>query len=44
MFSLQDKLLTQWRDGRASAKAQEAQRRTDDRLLGAAGLEDEPRS
>ncbi|RZT87607.1 putative rRNA maturation factor [Pseudonocardia sediminis] len=43
MFALQDKLLAQWRDGRAKAKAQQAQRRTDDRLLGAVGLEDEQR-
>ncbi|MDN5916996.1 MAG: rRNA maturation RNase YbeY [Pseudonocardia sp.] len=42
MFALQDKLLAQWRDGRTRAKAQQAQRRTDDRLLGAAGLEDDP--
>ncbi|MET0187864.1 MAG: rRNA maturation RNase YbeY, partial [Pseudonocardia sediminis] len=43
MFALQDKLLAQWRDGRAKAKAQQAQRRTDDRLLGAVGLEDDQR-
>ena len=43
MFALQDKLLAQWRDGRARAQAQQAQRRTDDRLLGAAGLEDDSR-
>jgi probable rRNA maturation factor len=40
MFTLQDKLLTDWRTARQLAAAREAQRRSDSAVLGAAGLED----
>lgn len=43
MFALQDRLLAGWRDGQARSRAQQAQRRSDDRLLGAAGFEDDQR-
>jgi probable rRNA maturation factor len=42
MFSLQDRLLAQWRQGRERAREQDRRKRSDDRLLGAAGFEDEP--
>ena len=40
MFALQDKLLGEWRAARERVAREEAQRRTDARVLGAAGLED----
>ena len=42
MFGLQDRLLAQGRQGRDRAREQDRRRRSDDRLLGAAGFEDEP--
>jgi probable rRNA maturation factor len=42
MFALQNRLLVRWREDRAQSRARDAQRRSDDRLLGAAGFEDEP--
>jgi probable rRNA maturation factor len=42
MFSLQDRLLAQWRRSRDRAREQDRRKRSDDRLLGAAGFEDEP--
>jgi probable rRNA maturation factor len=40
MFALQNKLLTDWRAAIAETAAREAQRRSDDAVLGAVGLED----
>jgi probable rRNA maturation factor len=40
MFALQDKLLTDWRAAIAETAAREAQRRSDDAVLGTVGLED----
>jgi probable rRNA maturation factor len=40
MFALQNKLLTDWRAAVAETAAREAQRRSDDAVLGAVGLED----
>ena len=42
MFGLQDRLLAQWRHGRNRAREQDRRKRSDDRLLGTAGFEDEP--
>ena len=42
MFGLQDRLLAQWRQGRDRAREQDRRKRSDDRLLGAAGFEDDP--
>ncbi len=41
MFALQNRLLVRWRSDRARERARDAQKRSDDRLLGAAGFEDE---
>ena len=40
MFALQNKLLTDWRAAIAETAAREAQRRSDDAVLGTVGLED----
>jgi probable rRNA maturation factor len=40
MFSLQDRLLAEWRAARERVAREEAQRLTDARVLGTAGLED----
>jgi probable rRNA maturation factor len=40
MFALQNKLLTDWRAAIAESAAREAQRRSDDAVLGTVGLED----
>ncbi|HEY4418638.1 MAG TPA: rRNA maturation RNase YbeY [Pseudonocardia sp.] len=40
MFALQNKLLTEWRAAIAETAAREAQRRSDDAVLGTVGLED----
>jgi probable rRNA maturation factor len=40
MFALQNKLLTDWRTAMAETAAREAQRRSDDAVLGTVGLED----
>jgi probable rRNA maturation factor len=44
MFTLQNRLLAQWRRAREQADAREAQRRHDARLLGTVGLADDPRA
>ncbi|GEL16883.1 rRNA maturation RNase YbeY [Pseudonocardia asaccharolytica] len=41
MFTLQGKLLRDWRRARADAAARRAQRRSDTRVLGTVGLEDD---
>ncbi|MBA2308925.1 MAG: rRNA maturation RNase YbeY [Pseudonocardiales bacterium] len=42
MFALQHELLTGWRQARADALADRAQRQADEQLLGTVGLDDRP--